>query len=166
MADSPSASLSPSASPSGTRPEEPLIVTEADLEKIRPDILNYGVTDWEDQIFRAETHVFRILEARWYRENAGDFGLNPNSFPFDPELLKDPDQIRLLISYKVLENIYLYLMKDSPQADPFERQSETFRKLFKDELATVLASGIDYEWGVGNESDERAIPRRRRLERG
>lgn len=166
MADSPSASLSPSASASGTRPETSLIVAAEDLEKIRPDILNYGVTDWEDQIFRAETHVFRILEARWYRENAGDFGLDPNVTTFDPELLKDPDQVRLLISYKTLENIYLYLMKDSPQADPFERQSETFRKLFKDELATVLASGLDYEWGSGDVSAERTVPRRRRLERG
>ena len=161
-----SASLSPSASASATRPEAPLYVTETDLEKIRPDILNYGVTDWEDQIFRAETHVFRILEARWYRENSDDYGINPSTYPFDPELLKDPDQVKLLISYKVLENIYLYLMKDSPNADPFERQSETFRKLFKDELATVLTSGLDYEWGSGDAAAERMVPRRRRLIRG
>jgi hypothetical protein len=106
------------------------------------------------------------LEARWYRENADDYGLDPNTSPFDPELLKDPDQIKLLISYKVLENIYLYLMKDSPNADPFERQSETFRKLFKDELATVLTSGVDYLWGAGDAAVERMVPRRRRLIRG
>lgn len=166
MADSPSASLSPSASPSASRPEEPLFVVEDDLVTIRPDVLNYGVTDWTDQIFRAEQYVLRILEARWYRENASDFGLDPNVTSFDPELLKDPDQVKLLICYKVLENVYLYLMKDSPNADPFERQSQTFRGLFKDELTSVLTAGLDYEWGTGDVGAERMVPRRRRLVRG
>lgn len=155
-----------SASPSPSRPEVPLYVSNSDLQEIRPDILNYGVVDWEDKIFKAETHVFRILEARWYKENAYDFyGVDPQNIPFDPELLKDPDQIRSLVCYKALELIYLYLMKDSPDSDPFERQSETFRKTFKDELASVLSSGIDYSWG-DYPSAERMVTRRRRLERG
>ena len=165
MADSASASLSPSASPSASRPEEPLYVVAADLEEIRPDILNYGVSDWTEKIFQAETRVFRTLEARWFRENRDDFGLTAD-IVFDPELLKDPDQVKLLICYKALEFVYLYLMKDSPQPDPFERQSKIFNGLYKEELATVLASGLDYEWGTGLPSAERTIPRRRRLARG
>jgi hypothetical protein len=127
--------------------------------------MNYGVSDWTEKIFKAETRVFRTLEARWFKENAGDFSLAVDVV-FDPALLKDPDQIRLLICYKALEYVYRYLMKDSPQADPFERQSEVFNKLYKEELATVLASGLDYEWGTGLPSAERTIPRRRRLVRG
>lgn len=162
-----SASVSPSASPSASRPEEPLIIEESDLQSIRPSILSYGVTDWTEKMFQAETHVFRILESRWYRENAYDFyGVDPQTVPFDPALLNDPDQIRSLLCYKALEFIYMYLMKDSPDPDPFERQCETFRKLFKDELASVLSSGIDYEWGSFLPADERMVTRRRRLERG
>lgn len=161
-----SASLSPSASPSATRPEAPLYVTEADLQAIRPDILSYGVTDWTDVIFRAESKIWRILEARWYRERASDFSVDPNETVFDPELLKDPDQVKDLICYKALEGAYLYLMKDRGEPDAFERQSQLFQKLFKDELANVLASGFDYEWGTGYAADERMVPRKRRLTRG
>lgn len=161
-----SASLSPSASPSATRPEAPLYVTEADLQAIRPDILGYGVTDWTDVIFRAESRIWRILEARWYRERASDFSVDPNETVFDPELLKDPDQVKDLICYKALEFAYLYLMKDRGEPDAFERQSQLFQKLFKDELANVLAAGFDYEWGTGYAADERMVPRKRRLTRG
>ena len=145
-----------------------MFVTAADLEEIRPDIMNYGVSDWTEKIFKAETRVFRTLEARWYRENASDFGVDPQTYPFDPEMLQDPDQVKLLISYKALENIYRYLMKDSPSADPFERQSNGFHELYKEELSSVLAAGLDYEWGTSIETEysERMVPRKRRLLRG
>lgn len=161
-----SASLSPSASASATRPEAPLYVTESDLEAIRPDILGYGVADWTDVIFRAESRIWRILEARWYRERASDFSVDPNETVFDPELLKDPDQVKDLICYKALEFAYLYLMKDRGEPDAFERQSLMFQKLFKDELSNLLTAGLDYEWGTGYSEDERMVPRKRRLTRG
>jgi hypothetical protein len=161
-----SASVSPSASASATRPEAPLYVDESDLEAIRPDILNYGVSDWTDVIFRAESRIWRILEARWYRERASDFNVDPNETVFDPELLKDPDQVKDLICFKALEFAYLYLMKDRGEADAFERQSLMFQKLFKDELSNLLTAGLDYEWGTGYSQDERMVPRKRRLTRG
>lgn len=161
-----SASISPSASASATRPEAPLYVTETELQAIRPDILSYGVTDWTDVIFRAETRIWRILEARWYRERASDFSIDPNETVFDPEFLKDPDQVRDLITFKSLEFAYLYLMKDRGEADAFERQHLLFQKMFKDELSNVLAAGLDYEWGTGYAEDERMVPRKRRLTRG
>lgn len=161
-----SASVSPSASPSATRPETPLYVEESDLQAIRPDILNYGVSDWSDIIFKAESQIWRILEARWYRERASDFGVDPNETVFDPELLKDPDQIKDLICYKALEFAYLYLMKDRGEPDAFERQSKLFKGLFADELSNLLSAGFDYEWGTGYSQDERMVPRKRRLTRG
>lgn len=161
-----SASVSPSASPSATRPETPLYVEESDLQAIRPDILNYGVSDWSDIIFKAESRIWRILEARWYRERASDFGVDPNETVFDPELLKDPDQIKDLICYKALEFAYLYLMKDRGEPDAFERQSKLFKGLFADELSNLLSAGFDYEWGTGYSQDERMVPRKRRLTRG
>jgi hypothetical protein len=161
-----SASVSPSASPSATRPEAPLYVDEGDLQAIRPDILSYGVVDWTDQMFAAEAHIWRILEAKWYRERAADFSVDPNETTFDPELLKDPDQIKTLICYKALALAYLYLMKDWAEPDAFERQHDLFGKLFKDELVTVLTAGLDYEWGTGYSADERMVSRKRRLTRG
>lgn len=118
-----------------------------DLTEVRPDIFSYGVTDFESQMTEAEAIIIRVLDARWYREQANDRGIDWRSTPFDETLLLNVDtHLRRLAVYKSLELIYIYLMKESPEPDAFERQSNTFKKLYRDELNEVLTAGIDYDW--------------------
>jgi len=140
--------------------------TDDDLVLVRPNILELGVNDWEDQHKEAFKIINRILVSRWYREVAAEYGYDWRETVFDPEKI-DTDQIKRLSVYKTLELIYLYLMKDSPEPDGFERQHKLFRELFNEELSNLLSSGINYDWDADDtiDSDESYIPRQRRLER-
>jgi len=140
--------------------------TDDDLVKIRPNILTLGVSDWEEQHREAFSIINRVLISRWYREVAEDNDVDWRTTEFDPELV-DVDQLLRLSCYKTLELIYMYLMKDSPEADGFERQMELFATKYNNELSELLALGINYDWDDDDSfaSDEKYQPRQRRLVR-
>lgn len=146
--------------------------TDADLIKIRPNILGLGVSSWEsepnDKHTEAYSLINRALIYKWYKTVAYSMGVDDwRATEFDPDLI-DQNQVNLLSCYKTLELIYLYLMKDSPEPDGFEREMKIFRGLYNDEFKELLAIGINYDWD-GDETiespDEKYIPSRRELVR-
>ena len=155
--------------------------TDEDLVAKRPKILTYGVTSFEsgdtDVISEATEIIDRVIEARWYREAAGNFGYDFRDTPFNQERLDGYDsdaenpaantQLKRLAIYKSLELAYEYLMKDSPDQDGFERQMDNFAKKYKEELAIVLDVGLNYDWDAGGvvTSDEKYQKSTRTLER-
>jgi len=138
-----------------------------DLTDIRPEILNYGVTDFSERMEESESIINRALDAKWYRKVAAEAGVDYTETPFDPELVISASQLTRLACYKSLELIYLHLMKEFPEPDAFERQMGIFAKLYKDELAEVLLAGISYDFDESGDisSDERSLPVIRRLVR-
>lgn len=120
--------------------------SDADLVKIRPNILDYGVPDWTDKRAEAEADVDRDLDINWYRDAAERRGISWTSTPFNNTLILTAAQVKKLSIYKTFVYIYEYLMKDSTEPDAFERQRNYFAKRYREELADVLAVGIDYDW--------------------
>lgn len=141
--------------------------SDDDLTDVRPNIFDYGVTDFEAQMLEAERVINRTLDARWYRNVALNSGLDWRATPFDPTLLLNVEQVKKLAVYKSLQLIYIHLMKETRDPDVFERQAETFYKMYKDELQEVLNAGIDYDWDESGEveAEESLKPRVRRLYR-
>ena len=146
-----------------------IYVDDDALEKIRPDIFQLGVSDWDDQMDEAEELINRTLESRWYREQAEQGGIDWRSTPMDPNLFLTADtQLKRLASYKTLELCYLYLMKNVPSdADAFDKQRKIFRDMYKGELSEVLAVGLDYDWDEDDAitAGENIQPALRRLHR-
>ena len=142
--------------------------TDTDLLKYRPNILSLGVDSWEDQREEAYKYINRILTAKWWRQAAEKMGYDPDLVSFDPDSVKD-DVLKTLECYKTLEFAYMHLMKESVKGDGFERNMDTFARLFTTELGIVLSIGIDYNWtthGSIDYDDNNYLPAQRRLYRG
>lgn len=141
--------------------------TDSDLVKYRPNILTLGVASWEDQREEAYALINRVIQARWYRKVAPEMGYDPNVTLFDPTQIRTGTLTRLEC-FKTLELAYMLMMKDSPEADGFERNMKTFRNQYNEELELVLAVGIDYDWSDSNsfDDDELYLRAPRRLVRG
>ena len=137
-----------------------------DLIKIRPNILELGVSDWEEQSIEAFSMINRILIAKWYKSVAAEHDVEWRETEFDPELVDETQLVRLSC-YKTLELAYLYLMKDAPEPDGFERQMKIFKDRFNSELNDLMALGLNYDWDESDsiEYDEKYYPRQRRLTR-
>jgi len=148
---------------------------DADLVKIRPNILDLGVKDWVEQ----REEAFKIMNRRfikdWYKDQIVAHYTNIPGWqadetwrdqPFDPDLT-DLDQIKRAACYKSLELAYLYLMKDTPDNDGFARQYELFRKMYNEEISELLAIGLNYDWDEDGtiQADEKYYPTQRRLVR-
>ena len=141
---------------------------EDDLIKIRPNIMGLGVDDWSDQISKAGVIIDRAIDTFWYRRIAEENDIDWRTSVFNRDLLLSAaTQLTDLGCYKTLELCYRYLMKDTKEADAYERQSELFKKLYEEELSDVLDSGVDYDWDESGAVDEgeNIIPQVRRLVR-
>ena len=140
--------------------------TDDDLIKIRPNILELGVSDWEEQSKEAFSIINRSIISKWYKEVAMEYDVEWRETEFDPDKV-DSTQLVRLSSYKTLEMAYLHLMKDTPEPDGFERQMKLFQNLYAAEFNQILASGVDYDWDDSDtiEWDEKLMPRQRRLKR-
>jgi len=140
--------------------------SESDLIKIRPKILELGITDWSDQIAEAGVIIDRAIEVKWYRRVAEDNDVNWRTTEFDRDLLKSyATQVKRAACYKSLELIFMYLMKHRAD-DAFEKERGMFSKLYKEEMQEVLIAGLDYDWDDDDlDSDEISVPRIRRLQR-
>jgi hypothetical protein len=127
---------------------------DSDLLKYRPNILSLGVDEWSSQREEAYSIINRVIQTRWYRKVAPEMGYDPNVTLFDADLIRESTLTRLE-AFKTLELAYMILMKDSPEADGFERNMKTFRDKYNEELELVLAQGIDYDWsGSGTFDDD------------
>ena len=126
--------------------------TNDDLIKIRPNILDLGVGNWEEQHVEAFAIINRALISRWYKVVAGEHGVDWWLTEFDPDLV-DSSQLLRLSCYKTLELAYTYLMKDGPDPDGFERNAKNFGKKYGQELKEVLGIGITYDWDADDEYD-------------
>lgn len=140
--------------------------TDQDLLVYRSNILSLGVSSWADQRALAYADINRALIARWYNQAAIEQGLDPYTTHFDPTLV-DSSQLKQLECFKTLEYAYMILMKDSPEADGFERNMKLFAKQYGNELSTLLSAGISYDWDSSGsiDTDEYKISAPRRLKR-
>lgn len=119
--------------------------TDADLVKYRPNIMQLGVNDWNEQHTEAYALINRIVEVRWYRKVAEEMGYDWRDTQFDPDLVED-GQLTRLECFKVLELAYEFLQKETPEPDGFARLASRFRKRYIEELDMVLSGGITYDW--------------------
>jgi hypothetical protein len=141
--------------------------TDEDLLKIRPDILDLGVSDWDDQHKRAFQKINRDIEVRWYRPTCADLGIDWRVTEFDPDELQS-GQLNTLACYKALELVYMFLMKNTENPDGFERQMKLFSSEYEKELQSIISFGLSYDWDDSGavEDDEEHLYQPRRLYRG
>lgn len=139
--------------------------TDADMQNIRSNILDLGVSSWETQRTQAYDYINKLFIARWYRPAAIEQGFDPDDTEFDPTKI-DSDQIKRCAALKSLEFAYMYLMLDAEDPTGFERNMNTFAKEFVKCFDLEMAIGIKYDWDSdGDTSDEEYIKTARRLYR-
>lgn len=137
-----------------------------DLLTYRSNILELGVADWSTQRTEAYSMINRMLVARWYNQVAPTQGIDPTLVVFDPAKVEE-GSLKRLECFKTLEFAYMILMKDSPEADGFERNMSLFSKLFNTEFDVVIGLGLSYDWDDDGiiDDEERAQRAPRRLRR-
>ena len=123
------------------------LLTISSIQEYEPDILNYGITDFSDEITKVQADVFRDLRIKWWPTN--QIGLYDAKVlaPGEPDEEKyNESQLTRAACYMCLGfHIYPKLAKFDEAVDIFERKMEFYRKEYDREFDNVLRDGVEYD---------------------
>jgi len=140
--------------------------TDQDLLVYEPEILSQGVADFNQYHALAKADIDRILKAEWWpgalRSWADgrpyDFTTKTllSSSEFDPQYLKTPDQLKAASCFRVFGWYAFEILAkyDDAEPDRWEKKKEVYRERFREEIAIVIGSGLDYDFSRDGEISE------------
>ena len=139
------------------------LLTIADIQEYEPDILNYGIPDFDAEITKAQNDVFRDIRIRWWPTQ--QIGLYDLKYLASGQVEPDEDmynasQLTRAAVYQCLGfHIYPKLAKFDADQDIFERKMEFYRKDYEREMDLVLREGVEYDHdSSGNITDAEKEP--------
>jgi len=154
--------------------------TDMDLPVYEPNLMSEGVDGFEKYHDLAKTDIDRILKSDWWpgavrtwatslHWDLSTKALNAEAYDFDPQYLITPTQLKALACFRVLGWYAFEVMAKYGDAEPdrYEKKKEVYQDRFREEMALVLAGGIDYDFSRDGQLqvDETAVlskPRRAR----
>lgn len=152
---------------------------DADLQVYEPTILQEGVPDFSAYHALAFEDINRILKADWWPTAKKAWlssypydmttKLMAEELEFDPQFLGDPTQLKQAACYRVLGWYAYEILAKYSEAEPdrYEKKKDVYQEKFKEEIALVIASGIQYDFSRDGQItfDERAVTGRPRTTR-
>ena len=129
-------------------------VASANMTDYQPDILGYGVTDFDTQLQFAEDDVLRQIREEWwerYRHTVRYKDITKvTSIEMDNTKLTASQWKRATIYKALAEYIYPILTKwKDPQggdgADAFQVQMAHYRQKYAEEFQAILRDGVEYD---------------------
>lgn len=126
-----------------------ILATINDVIEYEPDIVNYGIQDFDAELTKAQEDVFRDMRIKWWPTQM--IGLYDVKFLTGGEQEPDEDlytasQLTRACVYHALGfHIYPKLSRFEPDIDVFERKMEYYRKEYEREFDLVLRDGVEYD---------------------
>tara|TARA_A100001035_G_C27786308_1_gene504554 strand:+ start:390 stop:845 length:456 start_codon:yes stop_codon:yes gene_type:complete len=121
----------------------------SDVKEYEPDITNFGVQNFDEELTKAQNDVFRDLRIRWWPTQ--QIGLYDIKYVAGGAIEPDEDlytasQLSRACVYNALGyHIYPKLSRFEPDLDVFERKMEFYRQEYERELDLVLRDGVEYD---------------------
>jgi len=136
------------------------LFTEADIVDLVPDILEYGIQDFSDDIARTEEDIFRLLRIRWWQPIARRSG-EMDTTKLDPTELK-----RSCVYHCLAYFVFPKLSKFEVDGDRFTSMMEYYKARFDEEFDLAIRElHYDFDSSGTFESTEVVHNERRRLVR-
>jgi len=125
------------------------LATISDVQEYEPDITDFGIPSFTDEISKAQNDVFRDLRIRfWPTYVIGLYDirkLNTGQSEPDEDLYTASQLTRACVYNALGFHIYPKLAKFEPDQDLFERKMEFYRKEYEREMDLVLRDGVEYD---------------------
>ncbi len=139
------------------------LLTIADIQDYEPDILNYGIPDFDQEITKAQNDVFRDLRIRWWpTQQIGLYDLKylaSGQVEPDEDMYNASQHTRVAVYQCLGFHVYPKLAKFDADQDIFERKMEFYRKDYEREMDLVLRDGVEYDHdSSGNITDAEKEP--------
>ncbi len=125
------------------------LATINDVLEYEPDIENYGIPEFDNEITKAQQDVFRDLRIQWWpTQTIGLYDvkyLTGGAQEPDDDLYTASQLTRACVYHALGYHIYPKLAKFEPETDIFERKMEYYRGEYTREFDLLLRDGIEYD---------------------
>lgn len=122
--------------------------TISNVQEYEPDILNYGVPDFDAALTKAQADVERYLRINWWpTQQIGKYditviGLNAE---MDATKLTASQLTRATVYCALGYYIYPKLSKFEPDMDVFQIKMDYYKKMYAEEVDLVVRDGVEYD---------------------
>lgn len=127
--------------------------TIANVQEYEPDILEYGIPNFDDALAKAQADVERYLRINWWPTQlmgAYDITLVGNFAVMDPELLNASQLTRATVYCALGYYVYPRLSKFEPDMDMFQVKLDYYKKAYAEEIDLVARDGVEYDYNDDN----------------
>lgn len=141
--------------------------TDSDVAKVNGDVFTAGAEDLSAIHTEATRVIDRLLDTGWYRTEAYERGVDWRETPFDADLMLNAStQLKQAAVFKFIA-LAAERFDNYQEGSKWALMREHFEERFADEMASVLAGGIDYDWDSSGtvDDDEKFFPTKTRLVR-
>ena len=130
------------------------VIGSSDITSYQPDVLEFGIANFDTQLQFAEDDVLRQIREEWwerYRHTVRYKDITKvTSLEMNNSKLTDAQWKRAVIYKALAEYIYPQLTKwKDPQGgdgqDAFQVQIDFYRKKYAEEFQAVLRDGVEYD---------------------
>jgi len=139
------------------------LATISDLQDYEPDILDFGIPNFDEELSKAQADVFRQLRRDWWPTQV--LGLYDLKYLATGQTEPDEDlytasQLTRATVFRALGyHIFPKMAKFEAEPDMFERKMEFYRKEYAEEFDNILRDGVEYDLdSSGTVSDEEKTP--------
>jgi len=139
------------------------LATISDLQDYEPDILDFGIPNFSEELSKAQADVFRQLRRDWWPTQV--LGLYDLKYLATGQTEPDEDlytasQLTRATVFRALGyHIFPKMAKFEAEPDMFERKMEFYRKEYAEEFDNILRDGVEYDLdSSGTVSDEEKTP--------
>jgi len=139
------------------------LATISDIQEYEPDILDFGIPNFADELTKAQNDVFRDLRINWWpTQQIGLYDLkylaSGRTEP-DEDMYNASQLTRATVFRALGYHIFPKLSKFEVDQDIFERKMEFYRKEYAEEIDKVLRDGVEYDLdSSGTITDEEKEP--------
>ena len=129
-------------------------VGNSDLQKIQPDILGFGITDFGVQIQLAENDVLRQIRAEWWERYRHQVRYKDITKVTTVEItnskLTNAQWTQSVVYLALWKYVYPILTKwrdpDTGEGkDAFQVQIDFYRDRYEEEFQAILRDGVEYD---------------------
>ena len=122
--------------------------TITDILEYEPNILDYGIQNFDDSLSKSQADVERHLRIHWWptmQVGRFDITIIGAYSEMNPDLLTDSQFTRACVYHALGYYIFPQLSKFEPDLDVFQMKLDYYRKMYAEEIDLVIRDGVEYD---------------------
>lgn len=122
--------------------------TISDIQQYEPDVLNYGIQNFDDALTKAQGDVERFLRINWWptmQVGKYDITVVGVNLEMDANKLTASQFTRATVYCALGYYIYPRLSKFEPEMDVFQMKLDYYKKMYAEEIDLVIRDGVEYD---------------------